>query len=70
MVREPVARVAPEDLQARLAAGEPMVVLDVRGRSYERSDRRIPGALRIHPRELEAQLDRIPAGRPVVAYCT
>lgn len=70
MARAPVPRVAPDELAARLEQGEPLVVLDVRGRSYQSSDRRIPGAVRIHPRELEAELDRLPTGMPVVAYCT
>jgi len=70
MGRAPVPRVAPDELRARLTRGEPLVVLDVRGRSYEVSDRRLPGAVRIHPRQLEAALDRLPAGLPVVAYCT
>ncbi len=70
MAQAAVPRVAPDELAARLERGEPLLVLDVRGRSYQASDRRIPGALRIHPRELEAELDRLPAGMPVVAYCT
>lgn len=70
MSRAAVPRVDTDELAARLDAREPLVVLDVRGRSYLTSDRRIPGALRIHPRDLEAELDRIPAGLPVVAYCT
>ena len=70
MPRTAVPRVDPDALAARLDDGDPPVVLDVRGRSYLTSDRRIPGALRIHPRDLETELDRIPAGLPVVAYCT
>lgn len=70
MARQPVPRVAPEELRAELERGEPLVVLDVRGRSYQRSDRRISGALRIHPRSVEAELNRLPEGVPVVAYCT
>lgn len=70
MGQAPVPRVPPEELRARIDRGEPLVVLDVRGRSYQASDRRLPGALRIHPRELEAELERLPVGLPVVAYCT
>jgi ArsR family transcriptional regulator len=70
MARAPVTRVAPEELQARLAGGEPIVVLDVRGRSYQTSDLRVAGAVRIPPRELEDRLEELPSGRPIVAYCT
>ncbi len=70
MARSAVPRIEPEELAARLEQDEPLVVLDVRGRSYQTSDRRIPGARRIHPRDLEAELDRLPAGMSVVAYCT
>jgi rhodanese-related sulfurtransferase len=47
-------------------AGGP-VVIDVRSEE-EYAAGHIPGALHIPASELEARLDEIPAGRPVVPY--
>ncbi len=63
-------RMTPQDLQQRLSAGAAIVPLDVRRGSYNRSDVKIAGAVRIDPDSLEAEFDHIPAGSEVATYCT
>jgi rhodanese-related sulfurtransferase len=50
--------------------GRDPVFLDTRNaRHYAQSDVRIPNSLRIWREELEARIDEVPRGRPVVTYC-
>jgi len=65
------ARVMPADLKAKLDAGEPVFIVDLRhhmGVQVEVST--LPGALRMQPHELEARHSEIPRDRDVVLYCT
>lgn len=62
---EPVTR---EELLARLEAGEPLVVLDVRPADEYRAAH-ILGAVSIPLDELEQRLRELPQERQVVAYC-
>ena len=64
--RDEVPTISREDLQARLAAGE-VVVVDVRP-SAEYAAGHLPGAISIPPEQLDL-LDDLPAAREVVAYC-
>lgn len=65
-----VPRIAPAALWARLAAGEPTTVVDVRRqRAYEASGQTIPGAVRIAVDELPGRLAAVPRGHPVVLFC-
>ena len=61
-------RISVEDLHARLEAGEPATVFDVRNpNDWDRSNWKIPGALR--PLQGEIALDpRWPRTRLIVAY--
>lgn len=70
MARLPVARITPAELAQRIQSEEPIAVLDVRGRSYRTSDRKVQGALRIDPRELAERYQALPHGATIVAYCT
>ena len=63
-------RVTVEEAQARLEAGDDIVFLDLRRGSYERSDVKIAGAIRIEPDEGEEHLDELPQGALIVPYCT
>ncbi len=72
-------RIKPAQLAALLEGDPPPVVLDVRNRSqYEKDKRRIPGAVRVRPDEVEewarAWEDEHPRsqvqGQRIVAYCT
>ncbi|MVN76580.1 molybdopterin-synthase adenylyltransferase MoeB [Hymenobacter sp. HMF4947] len=60
--------ISASDLQALLAAAEPPLLLDVRGRlEYQR--RHLPGALLLPLPELAARAAEVPRTRPVVVYC-
>ena len=63
-----VTRIAPEDLRDEMKAGA-VTVIDVRpAEAYAAAH--IPGSLNIPLASVEAQLDIIPKGKPIVAYCT
>jgi hypothetical protein len=50
--------------------GRAPVFLDTRNaRHYAQSDVQLPGSLYIWRGELEARIDEVPRGRPVVTYC-
>lgn len=69
-MREPPVRVGPEEAWRLVAEGRAPVFLDTRNaRHYARSDVQIPGSLYIRREELEARIEEVPRGRPVVAYC-
>jgi membrane protein DedA with SNARE-associated domain len=64
-------RITPDELHARLAAGEDIVVVDLRhSAEFDADPRSLPRAMRIAPESIEAQLRTIPAGREVVLFCT
>lgn len=63
-------RVTVDELNRRLKAGEDVVVVDVRRGSYDESDRKIQGAVRIDPERYQEEYRRLPAGARVVTYCT
>ncbi|HZT29570.1 MAG TPA: VTT domain-containing protein [Bryobacteraceae bacterium] len=66
-----VERITPQELLAKLNAGEPLTIVDLRGVDREDPDGvRLPGALHILPAELEARHGEIPRGQEVVLYCT
>jgi len=62
-------RIAPQELKSLIDQGK-AVVLDVRRGSYEESDRKIPGAIRVDPARFQDYQGSLPQGRTVVAYCT
>ena len=64
-------RITPEELRARLAAGEDIVVVDLRHTAeFEADPKSLPRAVRIAPEAIEQQLRAIPADREVVLFCT
>ena len=64
------ARVGPAEAWALVERGRGPVFLDTRNPYHRaKSDRQIPGSLRIWRGELEARIDEVPRGRPVVIYC-
>lgn len=68
-IREP-RRVSPKEAWQLIVEGRDPVFLDTRNaRHYAQSDVRIPGSLYIWREELEARIDEVPRGRPVVTYC-
>lgn len=66
-----VARITPEELAAKLADGEEMVVVDLRhSLDFEAEPATVPGALRLTPEEIESRHGEIPRDREIVLYCT
>ena len=63
------ARITAADLMAKQAKGEDVVIIDVRGKDYDSSDKRIKGAMRIPPADFKAHVDSLPRDREIVTYC-
>ncbi|MBA2766362.1 MAG: hypothetical protein H0U33_05250 [Solirubrobacterales bacterium] len=63
-------RITPQELNDRIEGDRPVVPLDVRRGSHERSDSRIVGAIRIHPDDVEDQIEEIPPRAEIITYCT
>lgn len=64
-------RITAEEVLRRMHRGEPVTIVDTRSpEAWEKSDRKIRGAIRVPASELEQQIDRIPRSDPVVTYCT
>jgi hypothetical protein len=64
-------RISPDDLQRKLAAGEPIAIVDLRHQlDFDADPRTLPGALRLDAGELEQRHQEIPRDRDVVLYCT
>lgn len=66
-----VPRITPEELDARVARGERVFIIDVRTPgSYERSAVKIKGAVRVAPNELFKSASEFPSDAALVLYCT
>jgi rhodanese-related sulfurtransferase len=71
-----MARITQEELKAKLAAGEKIMIVDLHGRGCDaRGHQCIPGAVCIDPHRLERRDSRnqktpIPRDCEVVVYCT
>lgn len=66
-----IARITPEDLRARFERGEALLVVDLRSDLQVEGERmKLPGALHVHPDELEARHTEIPRDREIVLYCS
>lgn len=64
-----VPQVSGQELERRLAAGEEIVLLDVR-RPEEFAVSHLPGARWLDPRDKEPKLEGVGRAAPVVAYCS
>jgi membrane protein DedA with SNARE-associated domain len=64
-----IDRITPEELSARLAAGENVLIVDLRNRLTESPDL-IAGAIRISPEDLAARGQEIPRDREIVLFCS
>jgi rhodanese-related sulfurtransferase len=63
-------RISPEEAWAMVEAGRDPVFLDTRNlMHWGKSDRQIPGSLRVWRMELEERIGEVPRGRPVITYC-
>lgn len=65
------AKIEPQDLKAKLDAGENVYIIDLRHPlDYLPDPRRLPGAVLFKPDTLVAEGERIPRDRDIVLYCT
>lgn len=62
-------RITVDELKAKLAKKEPVVIIDIRGSDYDASPTKIKGAIRIAPAELDARLKDLPRDKEIVTYC-
>ena len=66
-----IARITPQELMDKLAAGEDLSIVDLRQpMDIEAFPQMIPGALRIAMEEIEHRHEEIPRDRDVVLYCS
>jgi hypothetical protein len=64
-------RITTKELKRRLDSGERLVILDDRGQeAWEKSDLQIPSSLRVPADQVDRFVDRIPANRPVITFCS
>jgi rhodanese-related sulfurtransferase len=64
-------RISTAELKRRMDAHEPVTIIDTRGgEAWNRSDKQIPGSIRVPLGELDKHLADLPRDRAVVAYCT
>lgn len=65
------ARISPEEVKARMDAGEEMFIVDLRHMLDVLANPQIvPGAVRMAPDALEARHQEIPRDREIILYCT
>ena len=66
-----LGRITPEELKAKIDAGDALFVVDVRDQlDFDAEPALIPGALHLTAEELDARHREIPRERDVVLYCT
>jgi membrane protein DedA with SNARE-associated domain len=66
-----VARITPEELVSRMQRGDAPVIIDLRTAEHVAADGlRIPGALHIHPDELDQRHGDIARDREIILYCS
>ncbi len=64
-------RIRAEELHGKMAAGEDLLVLDLRrDHDYDSSDSMIDGAVRVRPASFHRVAHRLPRDRDLVFYCT
>jgi hypothetical protein len=66
-----VPRITVDELKEKLAKKAPVFIIDSRSQgSYDNSEIKIKGAVRIPADEIESRLKDIPHDREIVVYCT
>ena len=67
----PSNRMSPDEVNARVLAGEPIVFWDTRNpKAWKESNWKIPGAIRVPTDDVESRLDKIDRTSTIVTYCT
>jgi membrane protein DedA with SNARE-associated domain len=64
-----IARITPDELHAKMQAGLPVVVVDLRHPFASAEGAKVSGALQMTPGELERRHGEIPRDQDVVLYC-
>jgi membrane protein DedA with SNARE-associated domain len=64
-----IARITPDELHAKMQAGLPVVVVDLRHPLASAEGAKVSGALQMTPGELERRHGEIPRDQDVVLYC-
>ena len=66
-----IARITPEELGKKIAAGTPPVIIDLRSAlEIAALPYLIPGAIHILPEKIDERCGEIPRGREIVVYCS
>jgi hypothetical protein len=66
-----MVRISVDELRTMVDSGHEPIILDVRSPlAREAEPRRIPGAIAVDLDTVESMLERVPAGREVVVYCS
>ena len=63
-------RITVEELHEKLEQDEDVIIVDVRRGSWDRSEEKIQGAIRLDPDRYEDELDALVPGASVATYCT
>jgi len=65
-----IARITPEELKAKMDAGEDVIIVDLRhALEFDAQPETIPGALHMDAAELEEASEIIPRDREIVLFC-
>ncbi len=65
-----IARITPEELKAKMDAGEDILIVDLRhSLDFDANPETIPGALHVDAAELEEAAEVIPRDREIVLFC-
>jgi len=65
-----IARITPEELKAKMDAGEDVIIVDLRhALEFDAQPETIPGALHMDAAELEEASEVIPRDREIVLFC-
>ena len=64
-----VPRISKDELKAKLGSSD-IVLLDVRSKTdWEKSDEKIPGAVRMDPQTVDVWAGTLPKDKEIVLYC-
>lgn len=64
-------RISPEEANARVLAGEPIIFVDTRNpKAWGESNRKIPRAIRVPTDDVQSHLNEIDRGSTIITYCT
>jgi len=64
-------RISPDEANARVMAGEPIIFVDSRNpKAWAESERKIPGAVRVPTDNVESHLGMLDRDHTIITYCT